>query len=443
MCRNTVCQGILSGVTACFVAAGSCRISFCRILLAAVIGSACVSCRTETGPVTVPAASGNMYAAYFELLPDAVVSVSPFTGTGDTLFIDAPMDNIVCMSSSHMSFLSEAGASEVVTGVSGKRFVTDRKIAGNVVEVGYESAFDYESVMALKPDVVLAYTVSSVEPAYISRLEDLGIRVLVLYDHLEQHPLARAEYIRLAGAITGRKEYADSVFSEVARRYTSIAAAVRGVPDVVLALIIYIMACYMLTVDYPYLRSQAVQHTHQRLRRFLKQVRDTALAAFGGYLRAEFLLSVVVFFILLVGFFVIGQSYGLLLALGLAVMDFIPIIGAGTVMVPWAAIDLFMGNWFHAVELMLIWGVIALFRRVGEPKFVGDQTGLSPITSLISIYIGWRVAGVLGMILGPTIALVALNLIKLGLFEGVRLDLAAAAGDIMAVLRERPPKMEE
>ena len=217
----------------------------------------------------------------------------------------------------------------------------------------------------------------------------------------------------------------------------------KGVPDFVVALIIYIMACYMLTVDYSYLRSRAAQHTHQRLLRFLCQVRDTALAAFGGYLRAEFLLSVVVFFILLVGFFVIGQSYGLLLALGLAVMDFIPIIGAGTVMVPWAAIDLFMGNWFHAVELMLIWGVIALFRRVGEPKFVGDQTGLSPITSLISIYIGWRVAGVLGMILGPTIALVALNLIKLGLFEGVRLDLAAAAGDIMAVLRERPPKMEE
>lgn len=217
----------------------------------------------------------------------------------------------------------------------------------------------------------------------------------------------------------------------------------KGVPDFVVGLIIYIMACYMLTVDYSYLRGQAAQHTHQRLRRFLKQVRDTALTAFGGYLRAEFLLSVVVFFILLVGFFVIGQSYGLLLALGLAVMDFIPIIGAGTVMVPWALIDLFTGNYVRAVELMLIWGVIALFRRVGEPKFVGDQTGLSPITSLISIYIGWRVAGVLGMILGPTIALIALNLVKLGLFEGIRLDLVAAAGDIMAVLRERPPKIEE
>ena len=80
---------------------------------------------------------------------------------------------------------------------------------------------------------------------------------------------------------------------------------------------------------------------------------------------------------------------------------------------------------------------------MGEPKFVGDQTGLSPIASLISIYIGWRLAGVLGMILGPTIALIALNLIRLGIFEGVRLDLAAAAEDIMAVLRERPPRNEE
>ncbi len=217
----------------------------------------------------------------------------------------------------------------------------------------------------------------------------------------------------------------------------------RGVPDFVLALIIYIMACYMLTVDYPYLRNQAAQHTHQRLLRFLTQVRNTAVSAFGGYLRAEFLLSVVVFFILLVGFFLIGQPYSLLLALVLAVMDFIPIIGAGTVMVPWAVINLFTEDYLHAVELMLIWGVIALFRRMGEPKFVGDQTGLSPIVSLISIYIGWRIAAVLGMILGPTIALIALNLIRLGIFEGLRQDLTAAVEDIMAILRERPPKPEK
>ena len=167
-------------------------------------------------------------------------------------------------------------------------------------------------------------------------------------------------------------------------------------------------------------------------------MRDTALAAFGGYLKAEFLLSVGVFFILLGGFFIIHQPYGLLLALVLAVMDFIPIIGAGTVMVPWAVIDLFTGNLGGAIRLMVIWGLIALFRRVGEPKFVGDQTGLSPILSLVSIYVGMRLGGVLGMILGPTVLLIALNLVKLGLFDGVRADAEAAVEDVIAILRERP-----
>lgn len=80
----------------------------------------------------------------------------------------------------------------------------------------------------------------------------------------------------------------------------------KRVPSFGLALIIYVMAAYMLTVDYPELRARAAQHTHERLLRFVVQVRNIALAAFGGYLRAELLLSVGVFFILLVGFFLIG-----------------------------------------------------------------------------------------------------------------------------------------
>ena len=211
-----------------------------------------------------------------------------------------------------------------------------------------------------------------------------------------------------------------------------------GLPAFLVALVIFIMATFLLTADYPYLRSRYVQHLDEGLLRFLGQLRTTALGAFGGYVKAEFLLSVGVFFILLSGFFLIRQPYGLLLSLGLAVMDFIPIIGAGTVMVPWAFVALFTGDFTAAVELMAIWGVIALFRRVMEPKFVGDQTGLSPILSLVSIYVGMKLAGVLGMVFGPVVLLVVLNLAGMGMFRGVRLDLEAAARDIAAILSERP-----
>lgn len=211
-----------------------------------------------------------------------------------------------------------------------------------------------------------------------------------------------------------------------------------GLPSFLVALIIFVMATFLLTADYPYLRSRAVQHMDEGVLRFLGQLRSTALGAFGGYLKAEFLLSVGVFFILLAGFFITGQPYGLLLALGLAVMDFIPIIGAGTAMVPWAFIALFTGDLPSAVELMVIWGAIALFRRVMEPKFVGDQTGLSPLLSLAAIYVGMKLAGVLGMVFGPVVVLVALNLAGMGMFRGFRLDLEASARDIAAILSERP-----
>ena len=211
-----------------------------------------------------------------------------------------------------------------------------------------------------------------------------------------------------------------------------------GLPSFLVALIIFVMATFFLTADYPYLRSRAVQHMDEGVLRFLGQLRSTALGAFGGYLKAEFLLSVGVFFILLAGFFIIRQPYGLLLALGLAVMDFIPIIGAGTAMVPWAFVALFTGDLPSAVELMVIWGAIALFRRVMEPKFVGDQTGLSPLLSLAAIYVGMKLAGVLGMVFGPVVVLVALNLAGMGMFRGFRLDLEASARDIAAILSERP-----
>lgn len=208
-----------------------------------------------------------------------------------------------------------------------------------------------------------------------------------------------------------------------------------GVPSFVVALIVFIMAAYFITADYPHYRFLMTDRLPPEVRTFVSHVKHTALGAFAGYVRAEVIISAGVFAILLVGFLLIGQPYAVLLALLLAVLDFIPIIGSGTVMVPWAFIDLLTGNWVHAVGLMVVWGIICVFRRVAEPKAVGSQTGLSPILSLISMYVGMRVGGVLGMILGPVLCLVAINVARTGIFDGLTADLALAARDTAALLR--------
>ncbi|MEG1395830.1 MAG: sporulation integral membrane protein YtvI [Oscillospiraceae bacterium] len=211
-----------------------------------------------------------------------------------------------------------------------------------------------------------------------------------------------------------------------------------SIPAFVVAAVIFVMGWYFIAADYPHIRFVLTDHLPPEFRIFMGKVKGTALGAFGGWLKTQVIIACVVFLILLAGFMIIGQGYALLLAFMLAILDLIPIVGSGTIMIPWAVIDLFTGNYRHAIELMVIWGVLALFRRMAEPKVLGDQTGLPPILSLVGIFIGMRLGGVFGMIVGPILLMVVINIAKGGLFDGLLADLRLALSDTTALLKNRP-----
>ena len=220
-------------------------------------------------------------------------------------------------------------------------------------------------------------------------------------------------------------------FAQMAGRAPSMVTNVSGFA---VALVVFMMASYFITGDYPRLRFELTDRVPMVARDFCRSVKNIFMSAFGGYVKSQLILSAGVFMILTIGFLLMKQPYGLLLAFGLAVLDFIPIIGAGTVMVPWAVVCLVTGEYMTAVALMVIWGIICLFRRVAEPKILGSQTGLSPILSLVGIYVGMQIGGVLGMILGPLLLLVLINLWKLGTFDKVIRDIKLAFEDVLALL---------
>ena len=237
----------------------------------------------------------------------------------------------------------------------------------------------------------------------------------------------------LAGQLKGWVQESTSEFlSAAARRAASAAAAF---PEFLLGLAVFLIASYFLTAEYPYLRTRIIQHMSEEVCDFLRQLKQIAAAATGGYLKAQLLLSSGVFFLLLGGFLLWGQEYALLLALGLAVLDFIPLIGAGTILIPWSLLSILTGRYEDTIWTAALLGVTAAFRHLTEPKIVGDQTGLSPVASLMSIYVGMKLAGVIGMILGPIATLMVLNLSGLGLFHGLHRDLSFVMEDICALFR--------
>ena len=103
---------------------------------------------------------------------------------------------------------------------------SDRGIFSPPADVGYDSAPDYEKIVGLKPDLLLTYAVSGAKSPFITKLEQLGIPVFIVNEHLESHPLARASYIRLFGALTGRMPQADSIFTAVKEAYSFIADSI-------------------------------------------------------------------------------------------------------------------------------------------------------------------------------------------------------------------------
>jgi len=126
------------------------------------------------------------------------------------------------MSSSYIGFLDALGCDSVVTAVSGLNYVADPDVRARAVDVGYDAALDYETILKLNPDLLITYAVSAAEPPYLQKLRELGIRTAVIHEHLESHPLARAEYIKLFGLLTGRSPEADSLFSGIRDRYRSL-----------------------------------------------------------------------------------------------------------------------------------------------------------------------------------------------------------------------------
>ena len=199
------------------------------LLISILALAACLSCAQQEGAVDV--ASSQEYAGFFDVVVSdsltGIVVIQPGRNVADTMWFSSPMDRLICMSSSHVAALSAIGADSVVVAVSGLRYISDPDIVRNgVADIGYDAALDYEAILALEPDLLVTYAVTGAEPAYVAKLRSLGVRTLVLHDHLEQHPLARAEYVRLFGALTGRMEVADSVYAGVRDMYLELAATV-------------------------------------------------------------------------------------------------------------------------------------------------------------------------------------------------------------------------
>ena len=117
----------------------------------------------------------------------------------------------------------------------------------------------------------------------------------------------------------------------------------------------------------------------------------------------------ITFIELFVGFLILGIDYSFVLAILIAVLDILPVLGTAVVLAPWGIILLLMKNYFLGVGMLILLLIISIVRQIIEPKILGDSFGVHPLVSLITLYIGLKLFGVVGMVLLPMIVMIVLS----------------------------------
>lgn len=181
-------------------------------------------------------------------------------------------------------------------------------------------------------------------------------------------------------------------------------------PDGALGVGTAIVSSFMISAKLPVLRSRVKQLLpRERLAPMLAAL-DRIRSALGGWLKAQLKLAAVTWAILTGGFLILRIPYGPLWALLVAALDAFPVLGTGTVLLPWCLICLLQGDTARAIGLLGVYGVVTLTRSILEPRLVGRQLGLDPLVTLFALYTGYRLGGLPGMLLAPIAAVAVVNL---------------------------------
>lgn len=125
-----------------------------------------------------------------------------------------------------------------------------------------------------------------------------------------------------------------------------------------------------------------------------------------GYIKSQLILMVITFIIISIGLLIIGIPWAILIALIIAILDILPVVGSGLVMVPWSIVNFIKGDIDTGIYLAILYVVLTILRQIIEPKIIGDQIGVRPLYTFIATILGSLTLGPVGVVVGPMIVVI-------------------------------------
>lgn len=283
------------------------------------------------------------------------------------------------------------------------------------------------SALSNAPDIISGITAA---------LQALGERLLSSLEHV---PATVAEWLRTSFANAAKWLYDQGVSLAGDIVSGTFSFALR-LPDAFIYLNFLFLAVCFLTADYEKYRALLLA---RRTRGAGERLRASAVEGTIGFLRVQLIYTVFVFVVSWLYFQFFGFQYSVLLAAFAALLEFLPIFGNGTFYIPWLAVCFFLGETRTAVLILILHLFLYLTRKFTEPKLMNKNMGLSPMTSLITMFVGMRLGGVLGLTLAPIVGVVLVSAWRGGFFAPLIADGRVVATNVKRRLAQEEKQESE
>ena len=188
-------------------------------------------------------------------------------------------------------------------------------------------------------------------------------------------------------------------------------------PGILVFLGIATVATFLIIKDRALIRSFVIDILPSPTRTKTRDVITELFKALSGFLKAYSILITITAVITLVSLKILGVEYSFILGILIGLMDILPVLGPGAIMVPWIMWEFIVGNTGMGISLLVVYTIITVVRQFLEPQIVGDSIGLHPLATLVSLYVGLKLGGVTGMIMGPVLVVILIASYRAGLMD--------------------------
>lgn len=213
----------------------------------------------------------------------------------------------------------------------------------------------------------------------------------------------------------------ESLYSQLAVWANSIVALLTGfaaaMPAVFMGVLFMVISSFFFEADYHKITAFFTKQFSPKTKALIDNVLASSSQTASSYLKAYSIIIGVTLTELFIGFLLLGINNAFVIALLTAFVDLLPILGSGTVLMPWAIVLFVIGNYGKAIGLFVLWVVISVVRQFLEPKVIGSRIGLPPAVTIVALYLGLKLFGILGMLILPLGLTVIISLNEKGLIH--------------------------